>query len=68
VWATGGLTRLTNAFSKTLHNLVAATTLYVAFYNFCRIHQALNKRTPAMAAGLTDHAWSITELLSIAAV
>ena len=55
-------TRLTNAFSKKLDNLKAAVTLYVAFYNFCRVHQTV-KATPAMAAGLTDHAWSITELL-----
>ena len=56
------LTRLTNAFSKKLDNLKAAVTLYVAFYNFCRIHQTV-KATPAMAAGLTDHVWSVTELL-----
>jgi hypothetical protein len=40
----------------------AAVTLYVAFYNFCRINQAL-KKTPAMAAGITDHIWSLIELL-----
>jgi len=56
-------TRLTNAFSKKLDNLKAAVTLYVAFYNFCRQHQTL-KATPAMAAGLTDHVWTLTELLS----
>jgi hypothetical protein len=55
-------TRLTNAFSKKLENLQAAVTLYVAFYNFCRKHQSL-KATPAIAAGLTDHIWSIAELL-----
>jgi len=47
-------TRLTNAFSKRLVNLKAAVTLYVAFYNFCRVHQTL-RVTPAMEAGLTDH-------------
>ena len=56
-------TRLTNAFSKTLANLKDAVALYVAFYNFCRVHQTL-RATPAMAAGLTDHAWSIAELLA----
>ncbi len=55
-------TRLTNAFSKKLDNLKAAVTLYVAFYNFCRVHQTV-KATPAMAAGLTDHVWGIAELL-----
>ncbi len=57
------LTRLTNAFSKKLENLQAAVTLYVAFYNFCRVHQTV-KATPAMAAGLTDHVWELTELFS----
>ena len=40
-------TRLTNAFSKKLDNLKAAVRLYVAFYNFCRVHQTL-RVTPAM--------------------
>lgn len=57
------LTRLTNAFSKKLDNLKAAVALYVAWYNFCRVHQSL-RVTPAMQAGLTDHVWSITELLT----
>jgi hypothetical protein len=51
-----------HAFSKKLDNLKAAVTLYVAFYNFCRIHQTL-RVTPAMEAGLTDHVWTIEELL-----
>ena len=56
-------TRLTNAFSKKLDNLKAAVTLYVAFYNFCRVHQTL-RVTPAMEAGLADHVWTINELLA----
>jgi transposase-like protein/IS1 family transposase len=55
-------TRLTNAFSKKLDNLKAAVALYVAWYNFCRVHQTLHV-TPAMQAGLTDHVWEIRELL-----
>jgi IS1 family transposase len=55
-------TRLTNAFSKSLKHLKAALTLHFAFYNFCRVHQSL-KQTPSMAAGITDHVWSIGELL-----
>ena len=55
-------TRLTNAFSKKVANLKAAVTLYVAFYNFCRVHQTL-RVTPAMEAGLTDHIWSLAELI-----
>jgi len=57
------LTRLTNAFSKKLDNLKAAVALHFAFYNFCRVHSSL-RVTPAMEAGLTDHVWSIGELIS----
>ncbi len=56
-------TRLTNAFSKKLENLKAAIALLFAHYNFVRIHQTL-RVTPAMAAQLTDHLWSLEELLS----
>ena len=55
--------RLTNAFSKTLQNHAAAVDLYVAHYNFCRVHETLGRSTPAMALGLTDHVWSIGELI-----
>ena len=58
-------TRLTNGFSKKLRNLEAAVALWVAYYNLCRVHETL-RVTPAMAAGLTDHIWSIPELLSAA--
>jgi IS1 family transposase/transposase-like protein len=57
-------TRLTNVFSKKVVNLKAAVTLYVAFYNFCRVHQTL-RVTPAMEAGLTNHIWSVSELLMV---
>jgi len=60
-------TRLTNAHSKTPRHHAAMHSLWVAYYNFCRKHQTLKKRTPAMAAGLTDHVWSVEELLSAAA-
>lgn len=56
------LTRLTNAFSKKLDNLKAATALHFAHYNFVRIHQTL-KVTPAMAAGVTNQVWSIRDLI-----
>jgi hypothetical protein len=55
-------TRLTNAHSKTLANMQAAVTLYIAFYNFCRVHASL-KVTPAMQSGIANHVWSIQELL-----
>ena len=58
-------TRLTNAYSKKLENLKAAVCLWFAFYNFCRVHQTL-RVTPAMEAGITDHIWSLAELLGAA--
>jgi IS1 family transposase len=56
--------RLTNAFSKKVENHGHAVALYFAFYNFCRVHQTL-RVTPAMEAGLTDHVWSVEELVSL---
>jgi hypothetical protein len=58
-------TRLTNAFSKKWENHWAAVAVWFAFYNFCRVHKSL-RMTPAMAAGVTDHIWSIRELLEAA--
>ena len=58
-------TRLTNAFSKKLENHAAAVALYVAHYNLCRVHEAL-RTTPAMALGVTDHIWTIGELIEAA--
>jgi IS1 family transposase len=58
-------TRLTNAFSKKLDNHAAAVSLYVAHYNFCRIHESL-RTTPAVAQQVTDHVWSVGELLDAA--
>jgi IS1 family transposase len=54
-------TRLTNGFSKRLDCHVAAVALYVAHYNFCRVHETL-RTTPAVALGIADHVWSIGEL------
>ena len=56
------LTRHTNAFSKRLRNLQAAAALHFAHYNFCRIHGTLEV-TPAMEAEITDHVWTVEELL-----
>jgi len=58
-------TRLTNGFSKKLDNLKAAIALHFFHYNFVRIHRTLEV-TPAMQAGLTDHLWSMGELLDAA--
>ena len=57
-------TRLTNAFSKKLENHGHAVALYFMHYNFCRVHKSL-RVTPAMEAGLTDHVWTIEELMGM---
>lgn len=57
-------TRLTKAFSKKLDNHIAAIALHYMHYNFCRVHQTL-RVTPAMEAKLTDHVWSIDELIGL---
>jgi transposase-like protein/IS1 family transposase len=55
-------TRLTLGFSKKLAHLKAAVALHFAYYNFCRIHSTI-RVTPAMEAGITDHIWTLLELL-----
>jgi transposase-like protein/IS1 family transposase len=55
-------TRLTNAFSKKWENHWAAVACWYCFYNFCRVHKSI-RCTPAMAAGIADHIWSVRELL-----
>ena len=57
-------TRLTNAFSKKLENHIAAISLHFMYYNFCRIHQTL-RVTPAMAAGVTDRAWDVENIVRL---
>jgi len=58
-------TRLTNGFSKSYLNHCASVALYVMHYNFCRVHEAL-RITPAVQLGVTDHVWSISELVEAA--
>jgi hypothetical protein len=41
--------------------------LFVAWYNLCRKHEALKGKTPALASKLTDHVWTIKELIERAA-
>jgi IS1 family transposase/lambda repressor-like predicted transcriptional regulator len=57
-------TRLTNGFSKKVENLEHAVSLHFMHYNFCRIHKSL-RVTPAMAAGISDHVWSIEEICNL---
>jgi len=55
-------TRLTNGFSKKWEKHHAALALYFAYYNFCRMHKSL-RCTPAMAARITKHLWTLKDLL-----
>lgn len=77
----GRFVRKTLSFSKDLQVLKAASALEDALYNFTRpvrtLHVELEEptkqarwqqRTPAMAAGLTDHIWTVKELLHLVLV
>jgi hypothetical protein len=57
-------TRLTNAFSKKVENHEAAVALHFMHYNFARIHMAL-RVTPAMEAGISDHVWTLEEIVGL---
>lgn len=57
-------TRLTNGFSKKLENHEHALAIYFMYYNFARIHQTL-RVTPAMEAGISDHVWSLEEMVGL---
>ena len=59
-------TRLTNGHSKSLKHHVAMQAILFAWYNFSRVHTAI-KKTPAVASGVTDKAWTIKELAERAA-
>lgn len=61
-------TRLTNAFSKKVENHACAIALHFMHYNFARPHQTLSKpypMTPAMAAGVAEHVWSVEEIVAL---
>jgi IS1 family transposase len=57
-------TRLTNGFSKKLENHAASVALYMMYYNFGRRHTTLGT-TPAVKAGLTDHIWTVEEIIAL---
>ena len=62
-------TRLTNVFSKKIENLEYAVALHFMYYNFARQHQTLTNpypKTPAMVAGISNHIWTIEEIISLA--
>jgi IS1 family transposase len=57
-------TRLTNAFSKDAENHAHSVALNFMYYNFVRIHQTL-RVTPAMAAGVTDRLWELSDIVTM---
>jgi len=57
-------TRLTNAFSKKIENHAASVALGYFAYNFIKIHRTL-RVTPAMAAGVTDRLWEVSDLIAL---
>lgn len=63
-------TRLTNGFSRKAQNHAYAVSAFYMIYNFARPHMTLckqngRKTTPAMAAGLADHVWTVEEILGL---
>jgi len=71
------LTRRTRTLAQRAETLVAGMYLVGCFYNFCDFHHSLRlklsvgsfghrwvPRTPAIAAGLTDHQWTPAELFN----
>ena len=61
-------TRLTNAFSKKVENFSHTVSLHYMHYNFARPHTTLANpypRTPAMAAGIADHIWTLREIAAL---
>ena len=58
------LSRLTNAFSKKRENFEAAIALHYAYYNFVKRHMTL-RCTPAMAAGVADSFWTVSDLVEM---
>ena len=68
-------TRLTNAFSKKIENHAAAVAIHFMHYNFARPHKSLAldaphgpkiQQTPAMAAGVEDHIWTLEDIVALA--
>ena len=74
----GVLMRRTRHLARKAHTLKSSMFLLGGVYNFCTFHKSLRlplyiterkrkwvQRTPAIAAGWTDHRWSVLELLSV---
>jgi hypothetical protein len=61
-------TRLTNGFSKKIENHIASVAIHFMHYDFARPHKSLANpypRTPAIAAGVSDHVWTTAEVVEL---
>jgi hypothetical protein len=56
--------RRTRSLARTTERIEHEVFWPGVVYNFCTIHESL-QLTPAMAAHLTDHLWSVEELLRL---
>ncbi len=56
-------TRLALGFSKKLENLAAAVALFISYFDYCWVPSTLSG-TPAMAARIAGHPWTLRELLA----
>jgi IS1 family transposase/transposase-like protein len=70
------LSRRTWSLARSQDSLLIHVHWWRGFYHFARVHESLRvkvpglkrryrERTPAMAAGFTDHIWTVGELLSL---
>ncbi len=57
------LVRKTYGFDKRVPYLDDQCEVDKTFYNFCRRHRGLKGETPAKRQGITDHVWSVAEVL-----
>jgi IS1 family transposase len=57
-------THLTNGFSKKVENHANAVALHFAYYNLVKVHKTLHM-SPAMAAGVTDRLWEMSDLVAV---
>ena len=57
------MTRLTNAFSKKLINVIHSLSIYFMYYNLAGFIRS--RVTPAMEARIADHVWSLEEIMSL---
>jgi hypothetical protein len=62
----GCVTEAQRRHKSPMHH-AAMQAIFVAWYNFARKNEALKGQTPAMASGLSDHVWTIKELIERAA-